>query len=692
MSWLIGVDVGGTFTDFFAASTGDGTLHYYKRPSTPRNPGEAVVAGLREMCEAFEIDPQTIQQLCHGTTVATNALIQRRGGAVAMITTAGFRDLLEIGRQTRPHMYSLQNDQPAPLIPRQRRFEVLERVNSSGEAVVALDESSLPATFDAIEQSGAQACAVCFLFSFMNDAHEQRIGKLLRKHFPQMHVCLSSQVRPEFREYERFSTTVLNAYLQPVVGDYLGYLDVELSEFAPAAPMRIYQSSGGLMSVDTAKNFPIRTALSGPAAGAVGAIHAARDPGRPNVVTLDMGGTSADVTLIRNNDAGISLDRDVAGFPVRLPMVDIHSVGAGGGSIAWFDRDELLKVGPSSAGADPGPACYDRGGTEPTVTDANLVLGRLSEGGLIGGQMALDGGASRKAIQPIADRLGFTVEKAAQGIIGIVVANMVRAVRTMSVERGLDPRDYTLMPFGGAGPLHAVEVARVLSMKEILVPIAPGILCAQGLIVSDLKEDFVRSGRFAVDVGDETRLTLILEELAAEARDWFQAEQIATEDQRLTVTLDARYVGQNFELPVIFREVEPGTLPIPADSIAVIDRFNAVHERYYGFQNAGEPVEIVNIRLTAVGRLGSIPAPLAPLVSDAAPNAVDRRPVWFDGNDPVNTSIYERTSLAAGMRFPGPAVIEQLDSTTIVFPGDEVSVDTSMNLIISVDLDRGAAE
>ncbi len=692
MSWLVGVDVGGTFTDFFAARVGDGAFHYYKRPSTPRNPGEAVVAGLRAMCEAFEIDPRTIHRLCHGTTVATNALLQRRGGKVAMITTAGFRDLLEIGRQTRPHMYSLQEDHPAPVIPRQRRFEVVERMNSSGQAVAALDERSLAAALDAIEQSGAEACAVCCLFSFMNDAHERRVGELLRQRFPQMHVSLSSQVRPEFREYERFSTTALNAYLQPVMSDYLGYLQVELHDLIPAAPVRIYQSSGGLMSVETAKSFPIRSALSGPAAGAVGAVHIARAAGRPNVVTLDMGGTSADVALIRNHDAGVSLDRDVAGFPVRLPTVDIHTVGAGGGSIAWFDRDGLLKVGPTSAGADPGPACYGRGGTEPTVTDANLVLGRLSAVGLIGGQMALDVDASRLAIEPIAEHLGFTVEKTARGMLGIVVANMVRAVRTISVERGHDPREYKLMPFGGAGPLHAVEVARVLGMSEIVVPIAPGILCAQGLIVSDLKEDFVRSGRFPVDAAGETRLMRMLEELAKDARGWFRAEQIEPGDQRLTVTLDARYMGQNFELPVEFHDAEPGVLPSPADADAVIDRFNAAHERHYGFHSADEPVEIVNIRLTATGRLDAMQAPQAAPMSDATPTAVDTRAVWFDDDNPAETPIYDRATLTAGMSFLGPAVVEQLDSTTIVFPGDDVSVDSSMNLIISVDLDRGGTE
>ena len=464
MGWLVGVDVGGTFTDFFASRLEDGATRIFKRPSTPHNPGEAIVRGLQEMAAALDVDPAAIARLCHGTTVATNALIQRRGGTVALVTTEGFRDLLEIGRQTRPHMYSLQVDHPAPLVPRRRRFEVRERLGPDGEVLTALDEAGLADVADAVAASGAQSCAVCCLFSFVDPAHERRIADALKRRLPDLALSLSSSVRPEFREYERFSTTVLNAYLQPVIAGYLAYLEAETAALAPDAAIRIYQSSGGLMSVGTARAYPIRTALSGPAAGAVGAVHTARGANRPNVITLDMGGTSADVALIREYDAGIGLNREVAGYPVRQPTVDIHTVGAGGGSIAWFERDGLLKVGPRSAGAEPGPACYGRGGTEPTVTDANLVLGRLSPAGLAGGDLALDEGAARRAIEPIADRLGFPVEKTARGILGIVAANMVRAVRTISVERGLDPRGYALdavrrgraAPCGGGGadPRH----------------------------------------------------------------------------------------------------------------------------------------------------------------------------------------------------------------------------------------------
>ena len=372
MAWLIGVDVGGTFTDFYAVDTASGEVHLYKHPSTPANPADAIVTGLEGMCAQYAIDPRSVERIGHGTTVATNALIQRSGGKVALITTKGFRDLLEIGRQTRPHMYSLQIDHPDPLVPRELRLEVAERLLADGSVHIGLDEDDVSKTAKKAVASGADAVAVCFLFAHVNPAHEQALGETLQTAAPEVPVSLSSDVQPEFREYERFSTTVLNAYLQPIFTAYLESLSANISKTYSGAPLGIYQSSGGMMSVDTARKFPVRTALSGPAAGAVGAVHVAKLSDRPNFITLDMGGTSADVALVRNYDTGIGHDRKVAEFPVRLPMVDIHTVGAGGGSIAWFDKDGLVKVGPKSAGADPGPACYGRGGTEPTVTDANL--------------------------------------------------------------------------------------------------------------------------------------------------------------------------------------------------------------------------------------------------------------------------------------------------------------------------------
>ena len=686
MKWYVGVDVGGTFTDFFLTESKSGIIKYFKRPSTPENPGRAIVDGLMELCDNLEINPKDIKRLCHGTTVATNSLIQRSGGKVALITTQGFRDLLEIGRQTRPHMYSLQEDQPKPLVPRDRRFEALERTDSNGKIIKKLDEEELQKVLDAIQACGADSIAVCCLFSFLNKKTESKIGKLVRQRFPNITLSLSSKVRPEFREYERCSTTVLNAFLQPVMDNYLSLLEKQLSKYIPNAPIRIYQSSGGLMSVKTSKEFPIRTALSGPAAGVVGAAYSAQASKDPNVVTLDMGGTSADVALIRNYDAGISSDREVAGFPVRLPMVDIHTVGAGGGSISWLDRDGLMKVGPSSAGANPGPACYGLGGTDPTVTDANLVLGRLSTGGLIGGAMELNIKAARIAMQKLANELGFTIEKTAQGIIGIVVANMVRAVRTISVERGHDPRNYTLMPFGGAGPLHGSEVARAMDMKKIIIPAAPGILCAQGLIASDLKEDFVRSGRFPLNKDWSSEIIKIMKTLGQEAKNWCKIEKIPVANQHFSVTLDTRYIGQNFELQVEFREHDLSLIPVPSEIQKVAEKFNNIHEQYYGFSNNDEQIEVVNIRLTAKGQLDVVPAQKNKRSLTKNLEPIGFRMVWFKHSRAVKTPIYQRKNLGIGAKISGPAIIEQFDSTTVIFPGDELHIDRALNLIIDINL------
>ena len=684
MNWLVGVDVGGTFTDFFAFDNATRLVRLFKRPSTPQNPAAAIADGLRSMCEEFGIAPESVSRICHGTTVATNALIQRKGGTVAVVTTRGFRDLLEIGRQTRPHLYSFQIDHPEPLVPRNRRFEVDERVTEGPRVITPLAQESVEQAVEAVRQSGVEACAVCLLFSFLDKSHEKRIGEALARSNGNLLISLSSEVQPEFREYERFSTAVLNAYLQPVVGRYLTYLEGRLASDTPNAKVGIYQSSGGLMSVDTARRFPVRTALSGPAAGAVGAIHVARQAKHANVITLDMGGTSADVALIRNFEAGLTFDRAVAGFPVRLPMVDIHTIGAGGGSIAWFDRDDLLKVGPSSAGADPGPACYGRGGEQATVTDVNLVLGRLSARGLIGGRMPLDEDAARRVIEPIARRLGFFLERTALGILDIVVANMVRAIRTVSVERGHDPREYCLLPFGGAGPLHASQVARELGMRRISVPLAPGILCAQGLIASNLKDDFVRSLRLPLATRS---LPIVREHLAGLMKDayaWFAREGVEPHDRTLKLSFDMRYVGQNFELPVVVNSATKGQAPRLVDVKALTERFYAVHDQFYGFHNEDDLLEIVNIRLTASAGITELGSAKPKRRKPGRPKAQESRLVWFDSSRPVRTPVYSRAALQAGQRLNGPAVIEQFDSTTVLYPGDHLQVDQALTLSIEV--------
>jgi N-methylhydantoinase A len=679
MSWMVGVDVGGTFTDFFAFEDGTDRIILHKVPSTPGNPAEAVISGLRELQSRHGVDLADVARLSHGTTVATNALIQRRGGRVALVVTDGFRDLIEIGRQIRPHVFSLQDDYPVPLVPRELRFEAPERITADGSAMRPLAPDTLPALVRQIGEAKPDACAVCLLFSFLNPTHETMIRDALAAAYPGMYLSISSEVQPEFREYERLSTTVLNAYLQPVLDRYLGDFQSGVNAAAPNAALGINQSSGGLMSVERARHMPIRSALSGPAAGAVGAIHMARLSGMPDVITLDMGGTSADVALVRNYKAGTTFDKWIEGYPARLASVDINAVGAGGGSIGWFDRDGLLKMGPQSAGAKPGPACYGRGGTEATVTDANLVLGRLSPRGLLNGEMALDAGLARAAIAPLAERLGFSIERTAHGMLGIVVANMVRAIRAVSVERGHDPRAFVLLPFGGAGPLHATDVAKSLGITRCLVPAAPGILCAQGLIVSDLREIFVRTAVTPLSDARMADVTARIAELKSLASAWLDTEGVAEGDRSIEIALDARYVGQNFELAVGLGQADP--LP-PADAIRA--RFFAEHERAYGFHNPADPIEIVNFRLIAVGRLHQPAAPPGEARKSGAPAAASRRAVWFSAQAAQDTPVFDRATLAPGDTITGPAVIEQLDSTTLLFPGDRATVDPYLNLIVEI--------
>lgn len=680
MSWTIGVDVGGTFTDFTARDDETGRAFVHKRPSTPSNPAEAILAGLGELCEANEVPQSDIARLCHGTTVATNALIQNKGGKLALIVTKGFRDLLEIGRQVRPLIYDFQVDHPPALVPRPRRFEADERITRDGEVLKVIDDAEIARLVEQVREADVDAVAVCLLFAFAQPDHERRIGEALRAAFPGMYVSLSHEVQPEFREYERLSTSVLNAYLQPVMADYLTMLETHLEDVAGRARLGVNQSSGGLISVDRARRFPIRTALSGPAAGISGAIDIARRAGESDIITLDMGGTSADVALIRDYAADMTRDRWIEGYPVRLSAIDIHAVGAGGGSIAWRDIDGLLKVGPQSAGAVPGPACYRRGGTKPTVSDANLVLGRLPASGLLKGSMALDVDAAHRVIGELAQEIGLPVEHSALGVIEIVVANMARAVRKISVERGFDPREFTLMPFGGAGPLHASAVARALGMRKILVPPNPGLLCAQGLLASDDRENLVHPMPMPLDdVHFGAAIEAARTQLGEQAQDWFEAEEVAPTRRAVEAMLDLRYVGQNFELSVPL-DADVGA---PIDVAALAAVFHGTHDRTYGFHNAEAPIEVVCARMVAIARnRHTAPGVEVPEPNQAVP--VGERQVLFERDMPVMAAVYEREALHPGAWFTGPAIVDQLDTTIVIYPGDRAHVDAVFNLVIEV--------
>lgn len=679
MAWFIGVDVGGTFTDLYAFRPDGGALVVHKTPSTPGDPSRAIARGLAELGSMKGVELAETRRFSHGTTVGTNALLQRKGGKVVLVTTRGFRDLLEIGRQIRPKIYSLQDDQPEHTVDRADRLEIDERILFDGTVHRRIAEQSVEELAAEIADRKPDACAICFLFSFLNSSHEELVAERLRREFPRLHVSTSSAVQREFREYERMSTTVINAYLQPVMHEYLLELKKSLGELIPEAHLGVNQSTGGLMSLDRAMSYPVRTALSGPAAGAIGALKIAETAGYRDIVTLDMGGTSADVCLIKDGRLGRAYEREINGLPIRMPMLDIHTIGAGGGSIAWFDRDELLKVGPASAGATPGPACYGHGGERPTVSDANAVLGRLGARGLLGGSMALDTAAARRVMEPIASRLSITVEEAALGIIQIVESNMVRAIRVVSVEKGYDPRELTLMPFGGAGPLHASGVARLLGIRKILVPLMPGILCAQGLVVSDLKEDFVRTVRASLSPANLRSVRDIAGELRMEAEDWFDAEQVPAASRAAEFEADMRYVGQNYELPVQFAPVDD----LAALAAKLTHDFHREHDRQYGFHNETAEISIVNVRLTAIGRLAKPESSPVIGLPHADPPLREERSVHFDRR-PVIAGVYDRSDLAPGHRIAGPAIIEQLDATTVLLPGDVAEIDQFLNINVEV--------
>jgi N-methylhydantoinase A len=685
MGIWVGIDVGGTFTDFVAHNDETGSSVTFKRPSHPANPAHAMAVGLRTMMERYSIEPQAITQVAHGTTVATNALIQRTGARVALVTTKGFRDVLEIGRQRRPKDFNMHLDFPPPVVPRIRRFELDERVRADGSVEVPLRETEVDRIIDLIRGSEAEAVAVCLLFGYLNPEHERRVGAALAARLPGVFVSLSSDVQPEFREYERSSTTSQNAYLQPVMQGYLDNLRRQVGEELPDADLVISQSSGGLMSVEQASRFPIRTALSGPAAGVLGAVEVARLAQRPHVITFDMGGTSADVAMIRDLAPAQSYEKLVGGLPLRLPSIDISTIGAGGGSIAWFDRDGRLKVGPASAGADPGPACYGQGGTQATVTDANLLLGRLSPAGLLGGTMHLEKDAAARALTPIAQQLGVSVCHAAHGVLEIVVANMTRIVRAISVDRGYDPRELSLLAFGGAGPLHASAVAASLEMREVIVPPAPGILCAAGLNVADLREDFVRTTRVDVHAGSDVKpIERAIGELHAAAETWFSQERLHPGLRYVRGTLDMHYVGQNFELPILLEGGTNGSAPVLPPAAKLLDAFFKAHERTYGYFSPDDPVRILNCRLSAGGRRQSRRDERSKGACGTSAGPLAHRDVWFGPDRPTLTPVFERESLATGQMIKGPAVIDQMDATTLVFPGDTLRVGEYGNLLLEI--------
>jgi N-methylhydantoinase A len=679
MALRLGCDTGGTFTDFV---WWDGSrLHVHKELSTPADPSAAILAGLGVLAipEAAGI--------VHGSTVATNALLERRGARTALITTRGFRDVLAIGRQNRPDLYALVPQKSPPLVPAAWRFEITERVTADGQILTALAGDELAQLVAQLAVDEIEAVAVCLLFSFLNPAHEQAIAAALRSaDLSLANISLSSDILPEYREYERTSTTVINAYVAPMMSQYLG----RLARGVAPRPLAVMQSNGGIISAATAGEQAARTVLSGPAGGVVGARFVAAQAGFEQLITFDMGGTSTDVALCPGRLPATTRG-EVAGMPLRLPIIDIHTVGAGGGSLATVDAGGALHVGPESAGADPGPACYGRvpaGGRLPiTTTDANLVLGRLVPDHFLGGAMRLDAAAARRALAQLAGEMGAaSLEAAAWDVLRVANATMERAIRRISVERGHDPRRFTLVAFGGAGPLHACDLAASLQIPRVLVPDAPGVLSALGMLVAAPTKDFSQTVMLRLD-GPANDVASALNAAYAKMIDRGLSEMIAEEHDAATLTLertlDMRYVGQSHELRVTAGTGDAGGLGREqlGEPAALVAAFHAAHQARYGYHQPDAPAEIVTVRLTVSAPVALPSLPPAPRQPESNPQ-LDSRPVWFSATGPADTALLDRRRLNTGATFHGPAVLVQYDTTTVVPPGWRGVVGTGGHLVL----------
>ncbi|MFC4277948.1 hydantoinase/oxoprolinase family protein [Achromobacter aloeverae] len=675
----VGFDVGGTFTDFTLLAEHTGELHYFKVPSTPHDPSVAIQSGVEHLMRELGISGGELVHVGHGTTVATNMVIERRGARCALVTTRGFRDVLEIGRQVRPHLYDYNVLKPEPLAPREWRYEVTERIAADGSMLEPLDEAGVRRVADELRREGVEAVAICFMHSYRNDEHERRTRDILAEALPGVYLSVSSEILPEFREYERMSTTVLNAYVGPRMAGYMRNLVRSVRGMEIAAQPATVHSNGGLMSVESVLTAPVRTCVSGPAAGVIGAVELGRATGLSNLITFDVGGTSTDVSLIADLQPLFTSSRLVADYPVKTQMVDVHVIGAGGGSIACIDDAGALKVGPRSAGAVPGPIAYDRGGEAVTITDAHIVLGRLNPVALLEGRMPVDAARARVAIEAmIARPLGLTVEEAAYGILRIANSNMARAVRAVSTERGHDIRKFALCSFGGAGGLHAAELARDCGIGMLLIPQEPGTMCARGILLSDISMDFVQTLMAHATDDGWALLRQALDTLAAKARDWLAAEGVTPDAQRLSGVIDARYQGQNFEIPV---PLDGMRLMATAEFVAA---FSAAHVREYGYDAAGRAIEIVNCRVRAVGMVPR--APLARVEGGGSLESAvkEHRQVYFDAGGWLDTPVYRRGLLPVEVPVDGPAVIEEMSSTTVVLPGQRAHADAFGNLIVDL--------
>ena len=689
----IGIDTGGTFTDGVLINESTGEIQITKVPSTPDDPSRGFLNAAARLLREASVDPKQVSYVVHGTTVATNAIIEGNVARTGFITTEGFRDMLEIARQIRPSLYDLQFEKPAPLVPRYLCFGVPERLNALGEVLTPLDEDAVRTVALKLKEEGVEAVSVCLLHSYANQDHEQRIGKILHEVLPDAAVSLSSEIVPEFREYFRASTAVVNSSIRPIVGQYLGSIEEQLRADGLESELLVMQSNGGVYTFEAARERPVYMVESGPAAGVIAASYVAEAIGQSNVLSFDMGGTTTKAALIQDGEPKVTKDYEVganagadtgagrgSGYPIRTPVIDLVEIGAGGGSIAWVDPGGVLRVGPHSAGAAPGPACYGQGGTEPTITDANLILGRLNPDYFLGGEVQLHVDLAEKALMSrCAEPLGLTLLEAANGIVEIANSAMVNALRLISVQRGFDPRDFVLVAFGGAGPVHATKLAMDTEVPLTIIPMSPGITSALGLLVTDLKHENSRTRINRVADSVPTEVEAILDELEALGRGALEKEGVLESEMDFERHADVRYVGQSYELSV---ELAAGT--ITQDTLdGVTADYHVAHEQAYGHNAPDEPVEFVNMRVTARGMIArpNLKNVARGTGSDGA--VKETRDVYFaESSGLVPTPVFDRYQLGEGDLIAGPAIVEEVDSTTVIHPGTSATIDVVGNLLI----------
>ena len=687
---LIGVDVGGTFTDVVLTDTTSRQTRIHKVPTTPRDPSAGVLQGIIEVCAAHGLDRRGINHVLHGTTIATNAVLEQTGAVAGMVTSDGYRDIVHIGRHQRPQHYSIQQEVPwqdRVLVKRRHRKTVRERrIPPAGEVLTPLDEDDVRQAARELKAAGVEAVAVCFLFSYIDPSHEFRAADIIREEFPQAFVTTSASVSPQFREFERFTTATMNAYIGPKVAGYVNTLEHELKRQGVGGDLHIMGSNGGVATAPLVLEKPILTVLSGPAAGVLGGLWSGALSERRDLITFDVGGTSADIGIVRDGMCAEATARDtwIAGYPLMVTMMDIHTIGAGGGSIAYVDHGGAFKVGPRSAGAAPGPAAYGRGGIEPTVTDANVVLGRLDPDNFLGGAMTLDTAAAHRVIGDLAAQVGLGMEETAEGVLTILNANMANAIRSRTVQKGIDPRDFSLVAFGGAGPLHGAEVAAQLGMTEIIVPPYPGITSAVGLLTTDLKYDLIKTEFQVQGRIDFDKLNADLASMEKELAAQLAAAGIEAPQMQFARSGDLRYVGQGYELRV---DLPPGDIDEAAIEQVWRD-FDAVHTSEYGHVFPDNPIEIVNVRLTGIGVMTKIGPPTASSGRRLDDALVKTGRCLFrvsDALESFETPFYARDKLPLGQAIDGPAIILQTDATTVAPPASRCVAQADGNLIITLE-------